>query len=82
MRRAIEDKKLQSERDANERQRRQQEKLQIENDEEEKQRQRRRQEKLDAERLRLEQEELAATRIQASFRGFKDRQAFRDRQKK
>ena len=66
----------------NERRRHQEEKLQSERDEEEERRRRRRQEKLDAERQRLEQKEKAATKIQASFRGFKERQAFRERQRK
>jgi hypothetical protein len=81
MRRAAEEKKVHSEREENERQRRRQEKLQAEREEEERRRERRRQEKVDAERRRFDQE-LAATKIQASFRGFKDRQDFRERQRK
>jgi len=82
MRRAAEEKKVHSEREINERQRRREEKAQAERDEEERRRARRRQEKAEAERRRLEQQELAATKIQASFRGFKDRQVFRERQRK
>jgi hypothetical protein len=67
--------------EGNERRRHREEKVQPERDEEERHR-RRRQEKADAERRRLEQTEIAATKIQASFRGFKDRQAFRERQRK
>ncbi|CAF0736096.1 unnamed protein product [Rotaria sordida] len=59
IRRAVEEKKLNSGR---------------EKEEEEK---RRRQEKTETERRRLEQQTQAATKIQASFRGFKDRQAYR-----
>ncbi|CAF0756493.1 unnamed protein product [Rotaria sordida] len=60
IRRAVEEKKLNSGREKEE--------------EEEK---RRRQEKTETERRRLEQQTQAATKIQASFRGFKDRQAYR-----
>ena len=53
----------------------------------------RRQEKAEADRRRLEQEraeaerrrreqEAAATRIQASYRGFKERQALKDRKRR
>ncbi|CAF1552940.1 unnamed protein product, partial [Rotaria sordida] len=39
------------------------------------------QERAAAARRRLQQEEAAATKIQASYRGFKDRQAFNERKR-
>ncbi len=49
---------------------------------EEAERRRLEQERAEAERRRLQQEEAAATRIQASYRGFKDRQAFKNRKQR
>ncbi|CAF2401003.1 unnamed protein product [Rotaria sp. Silwood2] len=49
--------------------------------EEEERRRRRRQEKAEAERRRLEQQTRAATKIQASYRGFKDRKEYRKLQR-
>ncbi|CAF0788679.1 unnamed protein product [Rotaria sp. Silwood1] len=49
--------------------------------EEEERRRRRRQEKVEAERRRLDQQTRAATKIQASFRGFKDRKTYRKLQR-
>jgi hypothetical protein len=54
-------------------------KARAEHEEEER---RREHEKLEAERRRLEQEATAATKIQASYRGFKDRQALKERKRK
>jgi hypothetical protein len=54
----------------------------LERDEQERRRQQRRQQKAEAERRRSEKLELAATTIQASFRGFQERQTFRERQRK
>ncbi|CAF1079193.1 unnamed protein product [Adineta steineri] len=67
--------KLLSERKENERRRQEKEKS-----EREQQEQRRRQEKIEAEHQRKLKQDNAAAKIQASFRGFKERQAFRERQ--
>ena len=75
MRRLAEEKKARNEREEAERRRLEEEKAAAE-------RRRLAQERAEAERRRRLEEEAAATTIQASFRGFKDRQAFKERKRR
>ncbi|CAF2884065.1 unnamed protein product [Rotaria sp. Silwood2] len=74
-----------AEREEEERRRRQEkaeaERRRLEQGKTEAERRRSEQEKAEVTRRRLQQEEAAATKIQASYRGFKDRQALKERKR-
>ncbi|CAF2732993.1 unnamed protein product [Rotaria sp. Silwood2] len=76
---------IDAEREEEERRRRQEkaeaERRRLEQGKTEAERRRSEQEKAEVTRRRLQQEEAAATKIQASYRGFKDRQALKERKR-
>ncbi|CAF3773156.1 unnamed protein product [Rotaria sp. Silwood1] len=73
--------KAETERRRLEQERAEAERRRLEQEKAEATRRRLEQEKAEATRRRLQQEEVAATKIQASYRGFKDRQAFKERKR-